>query len=422
VSAHVRLLADDPSSVTFEDILDEYCVSRGVPSSEHLFLHFRREIQKHLLSPETSPPADDSLPLPADQPSLSASAPSSNACSSASGLAGAHPHSSASGNTASSALSNSQITQSLANNSKNGSTQGEEHSRPKPRLNLEIPNLRTDVYTDMLCTMVPRTILRDHMQRLGSSPEERWTQRRDFTRQLGTTIFQDYVLSIGHRFLHKFSVSARHAPSGGIDMIGGASRVPTSTCISQSELLPMVTSTGQISLIEVVPFRFTPNLQHYVTPIGVEGPLVSAIVACGRAHSRVESDLAEFLTVFVRDELLLWYLNYISVSNPGAPTSARPGHPNSGTQSQPAIIGEILENPLERLQAAGIDEKAFFGRVQQNCELILKRAQTLACIREEEQHATDTPVVLFQSILDLLSSAGNPQKLAQMDPHWHPWF
>ena len=27
-----------------------------------------------------------------------------------------------------------------------------------------------------------------------------------------------------------------------------------------------------------------------------------------------------------------------------------------------------------------------------------------------------------QAVIDLVSAATNPQKLSQMEPHWHPWL
>lgn len=226
-------------------------------------------------------------------------------------------------------------------------------------------------------------------------------------------IFLNYVFAIGHRFLHKIGFSKKNAAAW------------------QSEVLPMVTASGQLSLVEIVPFRFTPNLQDYITPIGTDGALSSAIVACARSLSKADSDLAEYLPVFIRDELMLWYLNYcqmqqqqqqqISGQDGENPSSGAAGASSPAAINRGPVSGEIVENPFEKLQAAGIDEKAFFARVQQNCELIMKRAQTLSCIKEEEQ-VLEQNSPLFQSVLDLISSATNPQKLAQMDAHWHPWF
>lgn len=183
----------------------------------------------------------------------------------------------------------------------------------------------------------------------------------------------------------------------------------------------MVTASGQLSLIEIVPFRFTPNFQEYISPIGADGILLSTLISGARCFSKMDSDLGEYLPIFVRDELLLWYLNYYSsqTNSSSGNESQSEGLNTSGKLVTP--VGDIVENPFDKLLASGVDEKAFFGRVQQNCELILKRSQAMACFKEQEQ-TPDNSGPLFQTVLDLLSSASNPQKLAQMDGHWHPWF
>ncbi len=338
ISAHVRLVADDPTQVTFEEILDEYCAENGI-SSEEVFLYFKEQVLARMPPP----------PAP--------------------------------------------------------STTGD-----GPKMNLDLLNLRTDLFADIVANVVPENILRRYMDHLTSCTSDRWIYRRDFIRQFGVTLFQNYVFSIGHRFLHKCGFSRR------------------TTASIQTDILPMVTASGQISLIEIVPFRLTPNIQEYITPIGVDGVLVSTIVSAARSLTKENSDLNEYLSIFVRDELLLWYLNYCSIQQQALPNASL-GEMQS---RQGPVIGEVVENPFEKLEAAGIDERAFFGRVQQNCELIMKRAQTMSCIKEEEQiqqqpqagddHLANAQSPLFQTVLDLISSATNPQKLAQMDGHWHPWF
>lgn len=77
---------------------------------------------------------------------------------------------------------------------------------------------------------------------------------------------------------------------------------------------------------EAVPFRFTPNLQRFITPIGTEGLLTSSMLAIARCltESEVRSsrsfrcspgvltgfhtqfDLEHRLSIFVREEVLIW--------------------------------------------------------------------------------------------------------------------
>lgn len=54
---------------------------------------------------------------------------------------------------------------------------------------------------------------------------------------------------------------------------------------------------------EHVPFRLTPNMQHFITPTGVEGLLTSAVMAMARSLTNPEFDLPSCLTLFLRDEV-----------------------------------------------------------------------------------------------------------------------
>jgi transformation/transcription domain-associated protein len=47
IAGHVRLVADDPAQVTYEEILDRFCEQRGV-SSEQVFLYFKEQILQAL--------------------------------------------------------------------------------------------------------------------------------------------------------------------------------------------------------------------------------------------------------------------------------------------------------------------------------------------------------------------------------------
>lgn len=58
-----------------------------------------------------------------------------------------------------------------------------------------------------------------------------------------------------------------------------------------------------ISPIEAVPFRLTPNMQHFITRAGIEGVVTAAATALSRSLSPPEFDLAGTLSLFIRDEV-----------------------------------------------------------------------------------------------------------------------
>lgn len=120
-----------------------------------------------------------------------------------------------------------------------------------------------------------------------------------------------------------------------------------------------------------MPFRLTPNLQEFMTPVAIEGVLAPSIHSIAEVFYRPDSELSEFLPLLVRDELISWILI------------------NQPARSRFAVdldnVPVSFKHDLEILEATGIDERQFLGRVIQNCELIIKRCQTLACLKEDEK-------------------------------------
>ena len=257
--------------------------------------------------------------------------------------------------------------------------------------------MRTDLFAEICQHFVSDQALTAYLHAVTLYGVERWLFRRELTRNLASSILCNYVLAIGHRFLHRLAI------------------VKQSAAFLQNETLPMVTASGQLSLIEVVPFRLTPSLQAYITPVGIDGVLASALVFGARKLAKPQSDFMDFVTLFVRDELFIWYLNQQPQTSPSSSDE-------SAFIQRTSVLSEIVEDPFEKIASLGIEQAAFLARVLQNCELVAKRAQTLACLKEESTRPTDREPHGMQTALDLISSATNPQKLALMDAHWHPWF
>jgi transformation/transcription domain-associated protein len=60
---------------------------------------------------------------------------------------------------------------------------------------------------------------------------------------------------------------------------------------------PIITSS------EAVPFRLTPNMQHFITKTGVEGTVTAVLTALSKSLTGPEFDLSGILTIFLRDEV-----------------------------------------------------------------------------------------------------------------------
>ncbi|KAJ3410576.1 hypothetical protein HDV05_003644 [Chytridiales sp. JEL 0842] len=224
---------------------------------------------------------------------------------------------------------------------------------------VEILNFKTEIMEDIAAKMIPDTILANFMSKSMKSHTDLWLIRKQFTSQMAAVTFMTYLLSIGHRYPQRFHISLN---SGNV---------------WASELLPTISNTsGLFSNTESVPFRLTPNIQNFITPIGMEGVFTSSLMAVARSLSEPEYELEDFLSIFVRDELITW----------------------QNVSRKPSIQDHQLRD-----------------YVVQNVDMVVKRAQALSCKAEREK-ALDGSHPSNQSVLDLISQAGNPLKLAQMDP------
>ena len=142
-----------------------------------------------------------------------------------------------------------------------------------------------------------------------------------------------------------------------------------------SELVPnMPSNKCQFHNPEPVPFRLTPNLQTLMGPIGTEGIFTGAIMAIARCLTDPEIELEQQLSVFVRDEVLFWF-----------------------TQQHRSIDGQLRE------------------RVQYNSDLIVKKSLALAT-------SAPGPLPANQTIIDTISQAVDPMRLAQSDALWMPYL
>ena len=65
-------------------------------------------------------------------------------------------------------------------------------------------------------------------------------------------------------------------------------------------------SLGALDANRPVPFRLTPNLQSFLSPIGINGPLYMSMVASARALIQPQYSIESILLALFRDEFIAW--------------------------------------------------------------------------------------------------------------------
>ncbi|KAK4670085.1 transcription-associated protein 1 [Podospora pseudopauciseta] len=207
---------------------------------------------------------------------------------------------------------------------------------------------------------VDHTITLEYFQLAYPDFSEFWLFRRRFAYQLAALTFMTYTLHIDKRYPNKFNISRKTGNIWG------------------SELLSQIAQNRPIFYhSEHVPFRLTPNMQTLMGPLATEGIFAASIMAIARCLTEPQFQLEHALTLYVRDEMMFWF------------TSNR---------------------------TTGLTETQLRETVQANCDIVVKKAVSLA-----QAPAANLPA--HQTVIDLISKAVNPVSLAvTLDPLWMPWL
>ena len=225
-------------------------------------------------------------------------------------------------------------------------------------------NLRMEAYTAIQDKWVPSTIALEYFQSIYPSFADFWLFRRQFSYQFAALTFMTYIMHMNNRYPHKLSIARRTGHIWG------------------SELIPAIANGKPFfHNPEPVPFRLTPNLQSLMGPLATEGIYSCAIMAIARCLTEPEFELEQQLSVFVRDEMIFWF-----------------------TQQHRGAAG-----------GGGWQDQQLRETVAVNCDIVVKKAVSLARPPEGNLPAN-------QTVIDLVSGAVNPLKLAQSDALWMPYL
>ncbi|KAI2623256.1 hypothetical protein GGR54DRAFT_44205 [Hypoxylon sp. NC1633] len=219
---------------------------------------------------------------------------------------------------------------------------------------------RLEVFTAIQEKWVPHTVVLDYFKSIFPEFSEFWLFRRRFSYQLSALTFMTYILYMTNRYPHKLNIARSSGKIWGAELMSY-----------------MATGKPFFHNPEPVPFRLTPNLQTLMGPLATEGIFSCSVMAIARCLTEPEFELEHALTLFVRDEVIFWF-----------------------TSSHRNI--HLSENQLR-------------DTVQTNCDMIVKRAVSLARRPEGNLPAN-------QTVIDLVARAVNPMNLAQCDALWMPFL
>jgi phosphatidylinositol kinase/protein kinase (PI-3 family) len=127
--------------------------------------------------------------------------------------------------------------------------------------------------------------------------------RKQFAIQSAASMFLTYMCCLHGRSPSRFQISRKTGGMYMSEILPGAHQTtpfgltPVANRTATSAGSPIITSS------EAVPFRLTPNMQHFITKTGVEGIVTAVLTALSKSLTLPEFDLSGTLTIFLRDEV-----------------------------------------------------------------------------------------------------------------------
>jgi transformation/transcription domain-associated protein len=277
-----------------------------------------------------------------------------------------------------------------------------EQQKTNPRTNEQLMTMKTEIFNKIIDKWVPNTIALDYFKAIYPSFADFWLFRRQFAYQYATTAFMTYIMHMSGRYPMKLSISKRTGD------------------IWASDALPNL-SSGKAVLYnpEAVPFRLTPNLQTLMGPLAVEGIFTASLMAIARGLAEGDQgyEMAQLLAVFVRDEMYAWAAGRgVAALNEMQGEKLREG---VGINVE-SVIRRALS--LCRTQNVGANAGPSAG-AGAGAAAGGEGAQNGAGANGTASSSASVGVLpACQNVVDLVSRATNPEKLASMDAMWLAWL
>lgn len=236
---------------------------------------------------------------------------------------------------------------------------------PKP----DIMSIRVEILGAIQTMLVPSNVLKNYFMDNYPKFEDFWLFRKQFTSQYASFIFSTFMMCVNTRQPQKIHVNKNSGTVWTSDMLPCKVANKSGALESNQNGRPQPLFYNA----ELVPFRLTPNIQKLIGEVGMEGILSVYVLAIARALTEPESDLEQYLTLFVRDEVVSWC-----------------------KQQEPPRTPQ--DTQLKEL-------------VRVNVEIIIRRVMSIG-------HISSGPTVATQNVLELISQAVNPRNLAAADTLW----
>jgi hypothetical protein len=278
-----------------------------------------------------------------------------------------------------------------------------------------------------VCRGVPAGLLRDRMRRCAASADELWHMRTTMARQVGLSSFLCHLLSIGGIAPHRLLI--------GLD-----------GSVSMAEARPSYNHNGRSHTGEMVPFRLTRCMQRALGDFHVCGTLAASIGAAALCVQERRDILQDYLALYMRDDLLSWHASKTPARSEAAERRLeRQLRERVARNVHTALSHLQMMAPRVDLPASGGAPSAHPGADARRASFAAVRQARLAAQRELSggvgfessvpgavggrdggafgaASALGASKATDKSVFALISTATDEQCVSQMAPTWSSWL
>ncbi|XP_078728881.1 transformation/transcription domain-associated protein isoform X3 [Lampetra fluviatilis] len=240
-----------------------------------------------------------------------------------------------------------------------------------------------DILKEVQANMVPRGMLKEWALHTFPSATDYWTFRKMFTVQLALLGFAEFVLHLNRLNPEMIQIAQ-----------------DTGQLSVAYFRFDINDATGDLDANRPVPFRLTPNVSEFLTPVGVAGPLAASMIAIARCFAQPSFKVDGILKAVLRDEIIGWQKK-TAEDGQGGPATGTGGATGGGAGSSSGGGGQM----------EGTDSQQLVALLQKASSAVLTRLHSLAQFECAESKVTT-----------LVAAANSPDNLCRMDPAWHPWL
>ncbi|XP_067100393.1 transformation/transcription domain-associated protein isoform X3 [Osmerus mordax] len=224
-----------------------------------------------------------------------------------------------------------------------------------------------DILKEVQGNMVPRSMLREWALHTFPNATDYWTFRKMLTIQLALIGLAEFMLHLNRLNPEMLQIAQ---DTGKLNV--------------SYFRFDINDASGDLDANRPVPFRLTPNISEFLTPIGVSGPLTASMIAVARCFAQPNFKVDGILKAVLRDEIIAWHKK---------------------TQEDTSM-------PLSPAgQPENMDSQQLVSLVQKAVTAIMTRLHNLAQFEGGES-----------KVNTLVAAANSLDNLCRMDPAWHPWL